>query len=49
MGISPTGFWFGEDQSRYVIAAPDASGLLAAARIAHAFLPCSSGVAEGMN
>jgi phosphoribosylformylglycinamidine synthase len=32
-GQSP-GFWFGEDQSRYVIAAPEASGLLAAARAA---------------
>ena len=33
-GVSATGFWFGEDQSRYVIAAADASGLLAAARTA---------------
>jgi phosphoribosylformylglycinamidine synthase II len=33
-GISATGFWFGEDQSRYVIAAADASGLLSAARTA---------------
>jgi len=31
-GITPAGFWFGEDQSRYVIAAHDASGLLAEAR-----------------
>jgi phosphoribosylformylglycinamidine synthase len=33
-GISLAGFWFGEDQARYVIAAADASGLLAAARSA---------------
>jgi phosphoribosylformylglycinamidine synthase len=31
-GLTAAGFWFGEDQSRYVIAAADASGLLEAAR-----------------
>jgi phosphoribosylformylglycinamidine synthase len=33
-GLSAAGFWFGEDQSRYIIAAADASGLLEAARAA---------------
>ena len=39
--ISPTGFWFGEDQARYVIAAADASGLLEAARTAGVPRPAS--------
>jgi phosphoribosylformylglycinamidine (FGAM) synthase-like enzyme len=33
-GLSPASFWFGEDQSRYVVAAADASGLLEAAHAA---------------
>jgi phosphoribosylformylglycinamidine synthase II len=32
--VPETGFWFGEDQSRYIVAAADASGLLEAARAA---------------
>ncbi|HUC18239.1 MAG TPA: phosphoribosylformylglycinamidine synthase subunit PurL [Acetobacteraceae bacterium] len=31
-GVPPHGFWFGEDQGRYVLAAADAAGLLAAAK-----------------
>ncbi|MBY0329978.1 MAG: phosphoribosylformylglycinamidine synthase subunit PurL [Acetobacteraceae bacterium] len=33
-GIPPHAWWFGEDQSRYVLALPDAAPLLAAARAA---------------
>jgi phosphoribosylformylglycinamidine synthase II len=34
-GASPAAYWFGEDQSRYVLAAEDGTGILAAARAAN--------------
>jgi phosphoribosylformylglycinamidine synthase subunit PurL len=34
-GVSPAGYWFGEDQGRYILAAEDATGVLAAARAAN--------------
>ena len=33
-GVAPHGFWFGEDQARYVLAVADADGVLTAAESA---------------